>query len=378
MANAKSSQVYDFLVIGGDLSGLLIAQTLEHSGLKVGLLEASEQMGGTFRPFYVDGHRLESSLSFVADSHENRDLIQWLEDHLNQKILGQAKELIPLTFDSGQMKTFMGFGDRRFKSLEILALYNQSQVIQLLIPPDEWVRLLSESLVGDQMTLALPTQIRTAGEIMEVTVNGNRTLNSRKVIFASTARSLLSLLHEDQLPNRLRQRIAKSRLWTSLSLHCIHSTKISETEALHFLYGSRDDFDPTIGRVFLNHAGGSGATSLWMSFLDSESADDAEIIANCLREIKKQLKRAYPQFPDTVSAEKLVVREASHGVVDLGLKEPGIIPDIPNLFMADHTQTGMIPLLGSLSVAREAIRWALAQQDLLPEKGGHLVPSAEN
>ncbi|MBK8202234.1 MAG: NAD(P)-binding protein [Bdellovibrionales bacterium] len=71
MATATNSQLYDFIVIGGDLSGLLIAQALEFGGLKVGLIDENETMGGSFRPFDVNGQIFESNLGIIKSSPDS-------------------------------------------------------------------------------------------------------------------------------------------------------------------------------------------------------------------------------------------------------------------------------------------------------------------
>lgn len=363
MATATNSQLYDFIIIGGDLSGLLIAQALEFGGLKVGLIDENETMGGSFRPFDVNGQNFESNLGIIKSSPEADLLLKWLEDQLKKPVIGSKLEISPLTFEGGTLKTFMGFGDRKFDSLEILNQYNQNCLIELKSQPDEWIKHLAETFIEERIPQSIVTKLNATNNSMEVTINGARTLIAEKVIYTPVAKHLLALFPENQLSNRLRQRLAKSRLYTSVNLHCLHKeSAFTASSALHFLYGAKDEFEPTLGRFFKARYEFSGQTSVWMGLLNTDLAEDSEAIANLLREMKKQIKRAYPEFFENLSAEKIVVNESSHGVIDLGLKVPGIVPEQPNLFLANHTQTGLPPLLGSIMVARLALEWALGSE----------------
>ncbi|MBK7845194.1 MAG: NAD(P)-binding protein [Bdellovibrionales bacterium] len=363
MATATNSQLYDFIIIGGDLSGLLIAQALEFGGLKVGLIDENETMGGSFRPFDVNGQNFESNLGIIKSSPEADLLLKWLEDQLGKPVIGPKLEISPLTFEGGTLKTFMGFGDRKFDSLEILNQYNQNCLIELKSQPDEWIKYLAETFIEERIPQSIVTKLNATNNSMEVTINGARTLIAEKVIYTPVAKHLLALFPENQLSNRLRQRLAKSRLYTSVNLHCLHKeSAFTASSALHFLYGAKDEFEPTLGRFFKARYEFSGQTSVWMGLLNTDLAEDSEAIANLLREMKKQIKRAYPEFFENLSAEKIVVNEGSHGVIDLGLKVPGIVPEQPNLFLANHTQTGLPPLLGSIMVARLALEWALGSE----------------
>ncbi|MCB0361786.1 MAG: NAD(P)-binding protein [Bdellovibrionales bacterium] len=199
MAAAKSPQHYDFIIIGGGLSGLLIANALELTGKRLVLIDENESFGGHLRPFELNGIGLESCFGLIRSSADEEKSLKWLEGQLEIPVLGPTIENAPLSFDSGQLKTFMGFGDRKFSSLEILDLYNQSTFIQLLSSPRQWIKALTETFIGEQLPLAVVTHIEATGESIEVTLNGARTISSPRVIYTAAVRPLLKLLPEDQI-----------------------------------------------------------------------------------------------------------------------------------------------------------------------------------
>jgi hypothetical protein len=201
------------------------------------------------------------------------------------------------------------------------------------------------------------TEYAFAEHGMALTLNGARTIYARQVIYTLSPRSLLQDLPLDLIPGRTRQRLAKTPLWTSVHLHLGHSSIQQESEALHFLYGSKDDIEPTLGRYFSPQEHLPGQQSLWLGLLPTELADDPEQIANTLREMKRQIRRAYPEALNDLKAEKIVIDFNSHGNLELGLKDPGLLPELPALFIAHPTLDPQVPLVAAVSQAQSAINW---------------------
>ncbi|MCB0385258.1 MAG: NAD(P)-binding protein [Bdellovibrionales bacterium] len=359
MASAKKSELFDTVIVGGHLTGLLVARGLELRGQNVALIDEGDELGGTLRPFSVNGQELETDLALMPAGEESEKLLGWLQDFINEPAGGETQDLAPTTFDSGSFKTFVGFGDRKFLSLNVLSAYNQNRFLNLLVSPANWVQRLAESYQGEAFTRSVLTGIELTDSEMALTLNGAKSIYARRVVYCLPSRNLLDDMEIDLIPGRVRQKMAKSRLWTSVHLHLLHSRVHQQNLALHFLFGSKDDFEPTVGRFFPSRSGDlSGQCSLWMGLLPTELADDSEQIANTLREMKKQIKRAYPDLLGDVAAEKIVVDFNSHGLVDLGLKEFGVLPDVPQMFLAHPTHWPLLPLPAALTAAKEALTWA--------------------
>ncbi|MCB0367580.1 MAG: hypothetical protein H6624_14460 [Bdellovibrionaceae bacterium] len=359
MASAKKSELFDTIVIGGHLTGLIVARGLELRGQSVALVEESDELGGSLRPFSVNGQTMESDLALMPASEESAELLQWLQESLGTPVNSETIEAPPATFDSGSFKTFVGFGDRKFLSLNVLSAYNQNQLLELAQSPSIWVEQLVAQYQGEAFTRSVLTGLEPADTGMAVTINGAKTIFGRQVVYCLPSRQLLDDLEIDLVPGRVRQRMAKSRLWTSVYLHLHHSKVHQQSRSLHFLYGSKDDYEPTVGRFFAPRAEeNSGQCSVWMGLLPTELADDSEQIANTLREMKKQIKRAYSDLFEDVVAEKIIVEFNSHGLVDLGLKEFGVLPDLPQMYLAHPTLWPLLPLPAALKAAKEALTWA--------------------
>lgn len=357
MASNKSAELFDTIIVGGHLTGLLTARALELLGQRVAILEGSEVLGGALRPIAVNSLALPTNLALVPSSVESAVTLRWLEELIQCPVVGDTVELAPLTFDDGTLKNFWGFGSRQFSSLNVISRYNQSCWTRLQSTPDQWVRTLIESFRGETLTRALVTEYAFAEPGLALTLNGARTIYGRQVIYTLSPRSLLQDLPLDLIPGRTRQRLAKTPLWTSVHLHLAHSSIQQESEALHFLYGAKDDMEPTIGRFFAPKEGLPGQRSLWLGLLPTELADDPEQIANTLREMRRQLRRAYPEAFSDLRAEKIVIDFNSHGNFELGLKDPGLLPELPTLFIAHPTMDPQVPLVAAVSQAQAAINW---------------------
>ncbi len=365
MAIANRPQIYDFLIVGGDLTGLLIAHALETTGLKIALLEEQEQMGSFFRPFVHEDQNLSSHIMGWAATTETQDLFTWLEGQISSTVMGDLSESRSLILKDGKLVPFLGFNDCSFKSLDSLSLYNQNNqtsFFSLKSTPHEWTNYLAHHWVGEQINRAIVTQIERHDSNLKVTINNSSHLIAHRLIFTAPPQHLLKIFTEKQLSTRIRQRIAKSKWWTSVSLHFVHSYPLVDHSNVHFLFNPQDEWEPTLGHFITPAVTGEPTTSLWMNLFSPELSEDPESIAQILREMKKRIKKAYPTFLDSVLNEKLIVRELSHGNIDLGLKEEGILPEWDQIYLAHHTLTGREPVLGSLQSAKQALNWASPAQ----------------
>src|SRR5437868_2220951 len=113
MAQMKASkaQEFDSIVIGGGLSGLIIAQQLEATGRKVALIDAFDVLGGNCRSYNSAIGPADHGLKFFPATAEARQNLEWLETVLGESIGIEEVEAPPVTYDSGRFEPFVGFGD---------------------------------------------------------------------------------------------------------------------------------------------------------------------------------------------------------------------------------------------------------------------------
>ncbi len=342
----------DILVIGSGLSGLIAATALKQKGLSVHVIEALDLCGGCLKPIEVKGHRLLPGLQF-ANSSDIHSILE-LQTLLQTEIDPQVEEARSLTYDAGQFKTFLSFGDESTAVIDELTQFNVGQRLHLKSTPDIWIQKLLEHLTPKEISpLTQLTQFEIEnGQIKGVQVNGAKTLSAKNYIYTGALTSLEKLLPENTLNPKTRARLVKSKGLSSISLHLAHSAKQTDEMGFHFLTGQ--PFQPFVGRFFGEDNGIQKST--WMALVTDDQSDE-ESVADTLRYMKRQIKRAYPQAFETVVAEKLIVTEDSHGSFQK-LKEPGVFSEIQNLFIGTSRTSAHAGLTSAVSKGFAAATWA--------------------
>lgn len=374
MGISKNSNIYDFAVIGGGFTGLVLAHQLELSGYHVGLFEESDRYGGVLRSTDVSGCNFEAQVDFIPSKTENIQSLSWLGNLLSLDIVGESIPYNLFTYEDGHFKKFLGFGNRKFSSLSILNNFNYNEKIVLLNQPSDWIKKIESDVIGDLHPRSVITKIEPSlnsdFDGMTIEVNGSKSVLARRVIFTLSPSHLLNIFPDNLLASKTKQKIGKSRQWTSVSIYLQHTEDFEFQDGLHVLYGSKDEFEPTLGHFFYSQSDEKKIfCSKWMSLLPSDIAEDSEAIANLIREMKKQIKRGYPKILELSSPEKIIVSDHSFGNVDLGLKEVGVLQEIPQFYLAHHSLVSTEPLIGSLMIAEQAISWArqsIGQRDVEP------------
>ena len=355
-----SAKKYDVIVIGSGLTGTLAAHLAHRAGQKVLLLEARDILGGAVRRIQTDAGTLPSSLEYFPENENAILQIQKLSELFGEQILDQVEETRPLTYDEGDFKSFVGFGDRKNPSVEELSFYNSPRRLKLLSGPDQWLEKLVQLGVGDVQTLAEVTHFDVADhQVTAVTINAANSFIANKVIFAAPPKHLDALFNQDDLSPKTRSRIAKSQVWTSVGLHLHHPTLQTQELGLHFLMGSSEEFEPCVGRFFEAHE--DGQKSVWISLIPQERSEDIEFVADTIKYMKRQIKRAYPNAFEKLSNEKIVVAAESHGHMPLHLKEPSHFAELKNFFIASPLVVESRGLVAALEQAFKASDWILSE-----------------
>lgn len=306
---------YDFLVIGSNLSSFLIADKLSERGKKVALVPAKESM---------EDFRLNSNSTpctshepykSVAFSQEKEMLINWLEDEFFriQGLEYHIEDTHAVTFDGGSFKPFLGFGDRKLKTIEELSEYLAPRQIFLDTRIQYWI---DERIKTSRFEFLEKTDVTditvTEGMISEVTLNGKKTVFAEEIIYAGDPMELIELIHDDHLGTREKQRIAKTSMWTRLNIKFQFSEDADFQPHMHVLMGTKDEFEPVIGEFYLDD---EGVVCHWTYLLDSEVAESAESVAGVIKYIKRQIKRAYPELLTSEHKEKITLHTNTHGNV---------------------------------------------------------------
>ncbi len=369
MAQSKSTKTYEYdsMVIGAGLGGLITAHQLEGTGRKVALIEALDFLGGSSRPTPSKAGVLDHGLKFLPATVEAEEILKWMSGVIGQPITASVVDEPPITFNDGKFKPFVGFGDSNVTTATEVHAYAQPRYLQLSSTPKDWVQLLTSSLTNTILTQSYVTKMQVDDEfVIEVLVNGSKRYSAREVVFCATPQQLVRLLPESHTPVKLKQKLLKGEFWTSLNLDMIHLGQVTESRAVHILKGANEE--PCVG---LFHPpttledGRTAQVSKWLTLVPRDITEDSEFVAGALKQIKRQVKRAYETSLDGLVQERIVVNPTSHGELHGLLQSDGRWPRLQNLWVISSFLEPARNLLGTLIQTRKTLA-ALAGEPAAP------------
>lgn len=346
---------FDYAVIGGGLSGLLIATALSQETESVVLLDGQDHVGGFNRTISFPTGNIENGIRFVPGTDAARSSLHFLENLLGVQIVKSIQEIPPLTYEGGQLKTFLSFGDVTPPFFDEMVYFTNSTRCELILQPSAWVQLLIEKFRGQVMIRSFATRFQTANtQVQSLTLNGSKTLHAKNFIFCGAVKQLQTLLPPESLSARTRQKLSKNTYWTALCLDLCHAQSVTKSSAIHILNGTtQDEFGPCLGHFLQNSTPESSMqASQWMTFIEGELSEESESVANALKKIKRQIKRAYPEAFDNLVTERILVVPQISGSGDLKLKGNLTLPEVDNLWIASPPLHPQKNLIGALSQAQ--------------------------
>lgn len=359
MAQTKTpkAQEFDTLVIGAGLAGLIVANALEATGRNVALIEALDNTGGASREGSTAAGPIEHGLKVFSDTAETHAALDWFETVLGEKIDRTVIEAAPLNYDDGKFKPYVGFGNETVLSSAEVEAYAVERRLKLSSTPKDWTRKLAEQFSGRIFMQSQATRMMIEdGFVIETIINGSKRITAREVVFASSPQVIPALIGETVLPPRVRQKLIKGDFWTSVNLDVVHSQPVTDSLAIHILKGANEE--PTIGTFHAPVQTEDGRTlqvSQWLTLIPREEIDEEELVAGALKQIKRQLKRAYESAAENVVQERILVIPASHGSLHGAFDEPGRLPKISNLWLTSALFAGERNTVGTLIQARRTI-----------------------
>ncbi|MEQ1721538.1 MAG: FAD/NAD(P)-binding protein [Pseudobdellovibrio sp.] len=347
--------IYDYIIIGSGLTGLTIAKKISQETDNVLILEAQEFTGGTNHPAKLNNQNINSGLRFFPASDAANKALSFLEQLLGQDLKTTTAENNIETYEASGFKKFIGFGEKSPEFYEQLSYFLNKEEQLLSQNPYQWTQLLAEQLNDKIQTKSIVTRFGFEAldsenpRLTHVIVNGNKQVYAHNFIFAGPAKELGLLIPDDVMNVRAKAKLKKSTAWQGVCVDLFHTAQIEKTNQF-LLNGTTDDeLGPCIGRFLAPVEGGQ--ISQWMSFIDSESAEDTENIALVLKKIKRQIKRAFPEVGESIKKERISVSPVLSGA-DLKLNANGTFPKVANLWIGSSQVSACQNLLGSLMQAQ--------------------------
>jgi hypothetical protein len=349
-----SSKSYDYAIIGSGLPGLILASALSRWTSNIILLDGSDTVGGCHKKINTPLGPIENGFRFFPKTHSTENALHFMEDVLGLKLIGGTSETNPSTYDQGQFKKFVGFGEQNVEFYEELSYFLASEQYSLNIPVYEWPQLLMKNFKGQFLPRSIVTKFVSEGErVTQVTINGTKTIEAKQFIYCGSFKDLSVLLPNDYLSSKAKNKLNKSVYWTAIGLDICHKDIVTENNFVHVLNGTtQDEIGPCVGQFYKSKEKPEAQYSQWLTFVDEELSDDSEVAATALKKMKRQIKRAYPTALDGVLLERIFVYSNYSGEGIIKLKADQSMPDLENLWIASGTQNPNKNMTGSILQAQ--------------------------
>jgi len=355
---------YDSLIIGSGFDALFTAVRLQNEGATVAIIEKEESVGGLYRPLKAGEQWVESHINFIANEDGAEAALQEIQKICPDLVITPF-ELGPVTFHNGQAHPFVGFSESSVEGLEQYSAFTNARQLSLSMGLGTLVRHLKEKFTGEVFLQSEITAFEIEPEIQAV-INGTQKISSRDVYVFETPHWLSKHLSAGThgVPKTLPQKLSKIPLWTAVNLSFHHSRELTQSQAIHVLYGAKEQ--PCIGRF---HTDGDVISSQWTTFVNAETAADSEALGSAIREMKKQIKRMYPTFFENVAKEYIVISPDAYGALPHGLIEKGLLTKAPQVKLGSRFYTEAPGVWGDLV----SLRHLMHSPALMPEPTDHLT-----
>ena len=301
----------DVMIIGGGLTGLLLASKLSQriansppsSALKIVVMEQSEHLGGHSRWVDLGDSRNSSGLRIVP--HE-----------LVSDLSGSVQNLPILSpsvhhFEKGQWREFVGFGNEKPQFVEEYEYFlNQKRV---LISPEEVMASISLDQVQIE-TKSLVTELKVEnGKISHAVVNSHIKWSAQYFVYAGNIDGLSSLVEIEKTSSKQKQ---KNQPATAICLDFFHGDHFSpqlpnhrdseHVSSMIYLNFSEDGkMQPLVGHF--SYKEGRPKISQWILVIGDDEAEDSEFVAQQVKWMRKSLKKVWGDDFFTGSVERLMV-----------------------------------------------------------------------
>lgn len=348
----KSNHVYDYAVIGSGLAGLAIANALSRITSNLVLIESSDTFGGLNRSIQTPFGSMNNGLRFLPETDLSQKAIAFLEMLLMASLSPEVVDAPPLTFESGGLRPFVGFGNNPPAFYDEITYFTHSRSLKTQLEPHEWTQVLFSQFTGEFMPKSYVTKFHmNENRLTHVTINGQKTIQAMNFIYCGPIKPLRTLMPEGALNAKALSKLSKNEYWTAVGLDLLHSQPVTEMRNLHILNGTtQDEIGPCVG-AFHPAAEVNGENlqySQWLTFLQDEEAEDTEVVGAALKKIKRQIKRAYPEALENLKFERILVVPSFSGNGDLKLSGNQTIPGIENFWIGSAQAHAQKNLLGAL------------------------------
>ena len=339
------------------LTGLTIAKKLSQETDNILVLEGQDVTGGGNHPAQINHTPINNGLRYFPATEISTKALSFLESLVGAQLIGASIPNSIETYEASGFKKFVGFGEKSPDFYEQLSYFLTKEELVLEQSPHLWTQSLAQSLEAQIQKKSIVTKFGFENldsekpKLTHVVVNGSKTLHALNFIFAGPVKDLSVLMPDDVLNARAKAKLKKAKAWQGVCLDLYHSAVVDKSNFFLLNGTTDDDIGPCIGRFLPATPESEGQISQWMSFIDSEDAEDTENIGLVLKKVKRQIKRAFPALADSIKKERIYVTPVLSGT-DLKLNTNATLPKVSNLWIASSQVSPYQNLMGSLMQAQ--------------------------
>lgn len=302
----KLAKAYDYILVGNTLGSLALGQRLKSQGHAFCILDSDQMSSHGLKYFPAIEQMVYTHLPANSKPADHELFMAGLRDLALNIADPQVVSGPPLTFDKGQFKSFIGFGDGKVEAMDEYRFLCDTETLIVPEQPEQLWQELSASLedhvFADQQLTDL---IFTDSALVEVVTNGKNTIKGHQFVFFNHLDWFLDrLAHHD---TSLAPKLKKLKWYSSISLifHHPEQPQAFEYNTPYLLMGSKEQ--PCLGQF--SQLGGK-LISRWQSYISAEMTRDSETVGTAVKEIKKQVKRAFGEVLGTLANEQIIIHQA--------------------------------------------------------------------
>jgi phytoene dehydrogenase-like protein len=341
MAFKKKTQI---AILGGGLTGLIVAARLEKAGLDYLLIEAQD-FGGLVKGQHVNGASLDFGLKSIPllGALEENPLVQLKKD-LNLNFQIESFNESAQYFENKTFSEFVGFGETKNRALvEELNYYLLSP---RLMVAGGWRILVDElqALIPEKKRLPNShiTRLGVQDErVTTVLINGESSVTAENFIFTFSPGHLKEILGLGVLSGKTLQKIARTEPFTAISLDIATVETKSSAKNIFLLsdYSKASEVETFVLGQFVSNgdpsrAWGGCQVSTWMTLVDHETLLSDEDGSKAIKNMKKIVTKAFPDLIANTKWERLLVIPEAFGAFNqLTLEKNGTLPGLNNLWL---------------------------------------------
>ncbi len=314
------SKNIDALFFGATLENLLLAKALKQKNLSVQILCSDDQVGKYWKlmakenPFYDWIH------NFLPLTEDSKKSLQLLQELSPIEILSREEQITTKTYENSRWQNFLGFGEKTNETTQIFEQYLQSSRIRLLTPIEKLVDALEEELDENIRTYETLRSLDWQDKkISSVHSSKDRIYCAKAYFFSEPIGLIENDILAELIGKKAIQKISKSPHFHSINWCIEHEIEEVDTTDMIYLAQKGQDEAALLGGFYFEESSKKWR-SQWTSFFQVDLGMNAEASGNIYRQMKRKLKRLFPNAMNHLCYESLRFWPESHAQIELDVK----------------------------------------------------------